>query len=220
LGCRLNGFQAIDGQDEFMTAPHVCRRSILVLAAAAAAVPAVAAADNAAVAPVRQLVDGLTRVMKAGRAVPFERRCDMLAPVVDKTIDLNAILKASIGASWDNLPPDQQATLMKAFRRYTVASYVNGFDQDDEHFVVSPEPRVSGDEQVVRIRIVQDDGEEHRLDHVMRQGPSGWRVVDVLADGAISRVAVQRSDFRQLMRQGGAAALAKSLDSKSADLSG
>ncbi len=210
-----------------MTAPYVCRRSILVLAAAAAAapafaaaVPAFAAADNAAVAPVNQLVDGLTRVMKAGRAVPFERRFDMLAPVVDKTIDLNAILKASVGAGWDSLPPDQQATLIKAFRRYTVASYVNGFDQDDEHFVVSPDPRVSGDEQVVRIRIVQNDGEEHRLDHVMRRGPSGWRVVDVLADGAISRVAVQRSDFRQLMRQGGAAALAKSLDSKSADLSG
>jgi phospholipid transport system substrate-binding protein len=44
--------------------------------------------------------------------------------------------------------------------------------------------------------------------------------VDVLADGAISRVAVQRSDFRQLIKQGGAAALAKSLESKSVDLSG
>jgi phospholipid transport system substrate-binding protein len=215
--------QAIDGQDVFMTAPELCRRSILVLAAVALATgtaPAFAAADNAAVAPVRQLVDGLTRVMKAGRAVPFERRFDMLAPVIDQTIDLSTILKASVGASWDNLPPDQQATLMKSFRRYTVASYINGFDADDEHFDISPEPRVSGDEQVVRIRIVQDNGEEHRLDHVMRRGPAGWRIVDVLADGAISRVAVQRSDFRQLMRQGGAAALAKSLDSKSADLAG
>jgi phospholipid transport system substrate-binding protein len=180
--------------------------------------PSSARADSAAVAPVHQLIDGLTRVMKAGRATPFAQRFDMLAPVIDQTLDLSTILKASVGATWDNLPPDQQATLLKAFRRYTVASYVNGFDEDDEHFVVNPEPRVSGDEEVVRTRIVLDTGEEHRLDHVVRKGPAGWRIVDVLADGAISRVAVQRSDFRQLIRQGGAAELAKSLESKSADL--
>ena len=101
-----------------------------------------------------------------------------------------------------------------------MASYVDGFDEDNEHFVVNAEPRISGDDQVVRTLIVLDTGEEHRLDHVMHQGPAGWRIVDVLVDGAISRVAVQRSDFRQLIKQGGAAALTKSLESKTADLFG
>jgi phospholipid transport system substrate-binding protein len=207
-----------------MTAPLLCRRSLLALAATVAALsPACGVANGAtsgAAEPVQQLIDGLTRVMKAGRTVPFSQRFDMLAPVIDRTLDLTAILKASVGATWDNLPPDQQATLLKAFRRYTVASYVDGFDEDNEHFVVSPEPRISGDEQIVRTLIIQDGGEQHRLDHVMRQGPAGWRIVDVLADGAISRVAVQRSDFRQLIKQGGAAALTKSLESKTADLFG
>ena len=206
-----------------MTAPPLCRRSLLVLAATAV-LPVTAlspaCADSAAVAPVQQLIDGLTRVMKAGRTVPFSQRFDMLAPVIDRTLDLGAILKASVGATWDNLPPDQQATLLQAFRRYTVASYVDGFDEDNEHFVVNAEPRISGDEQIVRTLIIPDTGEQHRLDHVMRQGPAGWRIVDVLADGAISRVAVQRSDFRQLIRQGGAAALTKNLESKTADLFG
>jgi phospholipid transport system substrate-binding protein len=57
------------------------------------------------------------------------------------------------------------------------------------------------------------------LDYVMRDTPQGWRVVDVLADGSISRVAVQRSDFRRLINRGGAQALADSLRAKSADLS-
>jgi phospholipid transport system substrate-binding protein len=183
------------------------------------AVPYRARADSASVAPVHQLTDGLLRVMKAGRATPFSQRFDMLAPVIDQTFDLTTILKASVGAAWDGLPHDQQATLLRAFRRYTVASYVNGFDEDNEHLVINPEPRVDGDEQIVRIRIIPDSGEEHKLDHVMQRGPAGWRVVDILADGAISRVAVQRSDFRQLIRQGGAPALAQSLETKSADLS-
>jgi phospholipid transport system substrate-binding protein len=206
-----------------MTAPRLCRRSLLLLAATVVLpvmAPSPGCADNGAVAPVNQLIDGLTRVMKAGRAVPFSQRFDMLAPVIDETLDLGGILKASVGATWDNLPPDQQATLLKAFRRYTVASYVNGFDEDNQHFVVNAEPRISGDERIVRTVIVLDTGEEHRLDHVMREGPAGWRIVDILADGAISRVAVQRSDFRQLMRQGGAAALTRNLESKTVELSG
>jgi phospholipid transport system substrate-binding protein len=186
---------------------------------ACVAVPPYAQADSAAIMPVHQLTDGLVRVMKAGRATSFSQRFDMLAPVIDQTFDLITILKASVGPTWDNLPHDQQATLLKAFRSYTVASYVNGFDEDSEHFVINPEPRIDGDEQIVRMLIIADSGEEHKLDHVMQRGPAGWRVVDILADGAISRVAVQRSDFRQLMRQGGASALAQSLETKSADLS-
>ena len=50
--------------------------------------------------------------------------------------------------------------------------------------------------------------------YVALTGPEGWRIVDVLADGAVSRVAVQRSDFRQLIRQGGAPALGQSLSDK------
>ena len=52
----------------------------------------------------------------------------------------------------------------------------------------------------------------------MRRDSSGWRVVDVLAEGAISRVAVQRSDFRRLLARNGAQGLADSLQAKSADL--
>jgi len=42
----------------------------------------------------------------------------------------------------------------------------------------------------------------------------------VLMDGSISRVAVQRSDFRGLLGQGGAADLIASLQRKVSDLSG
>ena len=205
-----------------MPAPHLSRRSILAMIQVilvCVALRPYAHADSTAVATIHQLTDGLVQVMKAGRATPFSQRFDMLAPVIDRIFDLTAILKASVGATWDTLPRDQQTTLLKAFRRYTVASYVNGFDENNEHFVVAPEPRIDGTEQIVRIQVISDSGEEHKLDHVMQRGPAGWRVVDILADGAISRVAVQRSDFRQLMRQGGASALAQSLEIKSADLS-
>ena len=202
--------------------PFLNRRCVLAMTAVTLSrvvVPPHARADDTAVAPIHELTDGLVRVMKAGRATPFSQRVGMLAPVIDQTFDLTTILKASVGTAWGALPEDQQATLLKAFGSYTVASYVNGFDEDNKHFVIDPEPRVDGNEQIVRIRIIPKSGEEYKLDHVMSRGPEGWRVVDILADGAISRVAVQRSDFRQLMRKGGAPALAHSLETRSTDLS-
>jgi phospholipid transport system substrate-binding protein len=144
----------------------------------------------------------------------------MLAPVIDRTFDLTAILRESVGATWASLPANQQAMLTEAFRRYTVATYVNGFDSSDgTRFEVQPQTRAVGNQQVVQTKIIPRSGDSHELDYVMRDGGSGWRAVDVLADGSISRVAVQRSDFRRLLAQGGAEALVASLRSKSADLS-
>ena len=111
---------------------------------------------------------------------------------------------------------------MQAFRRYTVASYVNSFDAyKGQRFEVKPDTRPVGNgEQVVQTRIVPKTGDGHELDYVMRQGSEGWRVVDVLADGSVSRVAVQRSDFRRLLTRGGRQALARACAPRPADLSG
>jgi len=54
----------------------------------------------------------------------------------------------------------------------------------------------------------------------MHETPQGWRAVDVLLNGTISQVAVQRSDFRALLTSGGPDALIASLRQKTASLSG
>jgi phospholipid transport system substrate-binding protein len=207
-----------------MTTHRLARRGILAATAAIlthVASPPLAFADVPVLVPAHQLINGLLRVMKAGQGTPFSQRFDMLAPVIDQTFDLTAILKESVGFAWDSLPPDQQTALTQAFRRYTVASYVNSFDEfNGQRFLVNPETRSVGSEEVVRTQIIPTTGQGHDLDYVMREGPAGWRIVDVLADGSISRVAVQRSDFRRLVRDGGASALAQSLQSKSAVLAG
>jgi phospholipid transport system substrate-binding protein len=195
------------------------RRAALALAAAI--IPAGwsrgAAAEDAVLVPAHQLIDGLLRIMKAGGTTPFSQRYDMLAPVIDQTFDLTAVLRASVGpATWQGFAADQQEALRDVFRRYTVSSYVNSFDAfNGQRFVINPETRSVGDEQVVQTKIIPVSGDSHDLDYVMAETQAGWRIVDVLADGSISRVAVQRSDFRQLMRQGGASALALRLKAKS-----
>lgn len=177
--------------------------------------------NEQAVAVVRGFVNALDRTMKAG-ATPFRARYDMLAPAVDRAFDLSTILTVSVGARWAAFDTAVKAELSDVFRTYTIASYVANFGaHDGEVFQVEPETRASGTDQVVRTRIVPRTGDAVKLDYVMRQSDAGWRAVDVLADGTISRVAVQRSDFRALLgRDGNTAALIESLRRKIADLSG
>ena len=159
--------------------------------------------------------------MKAGQA-PFAQRYDQLAPVIDAVFDLVTILQTSVGLQWNAMSADQHSALLTAFRRYTIATYVANFDSfNGQRFEVSPATRaLPNNEQVVTSRFIPASGDPYRLDYVMRQMSGSWQVEDVLADGTISRVAVQRSDFRRLLSQGGSAALVVSLQSKVAQLSG
>ncbi len=206
---------------------HVERRQFLRLSAMAGlmAMPAGIARAQAAAgpaAPVQQLSAGLIAAMQAGSGgVPFTQRFAALAPVVDQVFDLPTVLRTSVGLSWTSLPPDQQAELENAFRRYTVAAFVSNFDSYDGQRieVLGNQRAVMPGEVVVPTRIAPRSGKPTRLDYVMRQMPSGWRAVDVLADGSISRVAVQRSDFQSLLASGGQALIA-SLQRKVQTLSG
>ncbi|MGA8196815.1 MAG: ABC transporter substrate-binding protein [Acetobacteraceae bacterium] len=179
-------------------------------------------AQSGLVAPIKDLCDALLRIMKAGSATPFAQRFAMLAPVIDRVFNLSAILQVSVGPAWSTLDPDQHAALLTAFRRYTIANYVNSFNNfTGQHFDVVPEVRsLPNGEQLVQTRITSASGESHDLDYVMRADGGPAKVVDVLADGSISRVAVQRSDFRRLVARGGAQALIDSLNQKTNDLSG
>ncbi len=178
-------------------------------------------ADQSVIGPIQRLNDALLQIMRKGRSTPFNERFQMLAPVIDQTFDVQAILEESVGPTWPTLAADQQAELLGAFRRYMTASYVNSFDEfSGQRFDVSSSPRpLPNGELIVDTRIVPSSGTAHPLDYVMRKVGGDWRAVDILADGSISRVAVQRSDFRRLLSRGGPSALVESLKSKSADLS-
>lgn len=201
--------------------PVLSRRGLL--ATAAAALPFGAwAQDTAAIRkPIVDLYAALEALMRAGLAAPFPERFRTLAPVIDRVYDLTTVLRVSVGLGWPKFDDATRNELMDAFRAFTIASFVANFDKyEGEKFEVLPDTRATGADLVVQTRIVSETGEPIRLDYVMQPSDAGWRVTDVLLDGTISRVAVQRSDFRALLSHGSADALIASLRRKVRNLSG
>ena len=171
--------------------------------------------------PISRLVYRAASRYAHGPCAAFQQRFDKLAPVIDRVFDLDAILRTSVGLRWGSLDEAARQSLFTVFRTFTIASYTANFDKDGgEKFEVQPQTRASGADMVVQSKLIASNGDPIRIDYLMRGGAMGWRVVDVLLDGTISRVAVQRSDFRALLASGDPTALIDSLKRKVVELSG
>lgn len=207
---------------------RMTRRAVLRLTLAAVCLMPlqVGAADTMGASDaVTALNAGLLAQMKAGRAVPFATRYAQLAPLIERVFDLPAILTASVGHRWAELTQDDQTQLLDAFRSYTVSSYVANFDHyGGERFVTLPDKRSVGEQVVVETQIEPLSGTPAKIDYVLRpeKVKNGvlWKVIDVMLDGSISRVVVQRSEFYGLLRNGGVANLIATLRRKTGELSG
>jgi len=170
-------------------------------------------------APIEALDAGLLQVMKAGKATPFQQRYDVLAPLVIRAVDLDAILEGGVGPSWATLSPADQAALKTAFQHFSIATYVAHFDEyGGEKFELYP-PAAGGD-PVVKVKIVpgKPGDDTHVLGYTMRQTGGVWKAVDVTADSQISQVVAQQEEIRSLVTRSGARGLYTRLQEKAAEL--
>ncbi len=168
-------------------------------------------------APIASLDQALEQIDHGGAG--FAAKAAALAPAVDGALDLETILRNSVGLGFAQIAPAQQQQLLAVFRQFTLASYVSSFSGTGDRFAIVPPTRQVGNDVLVQSSIAPPSGSPTRIDYLMHQTPQGWRATDVLVNGTISRVAVQRSDFRSVLESGGASALAASLGRKVTSLS-
>jgi len=201
--------------------PRVSRRAALALTSAALLIPRFARAAGGP-DPKDQITRfnaALLGIMKAGKGTSFTARCDALGPVVDQVFDLAQILKMSVGSYWRGLPKTQQSTLARVFRDFVLASYVSAFDEyNGETARVLPDVRSVGVLQVISSAFTSPGDGSAITAYVMAETGDLWRVQDILLEGTISRVAMQRSDFQSSLATGDATRLIEKLRSKTVSL--
>jgi phospholipid transport system substrate-binding protein len=150
--------------------------------------------------------------MRQGAALGGEGRYRKLAPVLDRTFNLPLMTQVAVGPRWSSLSAVQQAKLIDAFRRFTIASYVNHFDNyDGERFEVEPAARPISGGMMVLSRLMPRDKGPIALNYVMRETNGAWQVIDVYAEGTISELARRRSEFNAVLSRNGVDGLADRL---------
>ncbi len=166
-----------------------------------------------AAARIRTFCDALLATMRQADKLGVRGRYEKLEPAIRATFDLPAMTRIAVGPKWSSIPAEEQAKLVDAFSRWTIATYADRFDgYSGERFEVDPtsEQRPTG--RVVHTKIVPSSGAPTELDYLMRGSGNDWRIVDVYLTGAISELATRRAEFAAVLAAGGVPALIRRLD--------
>jgi phospholipid transport system substrate-binding protein len=193
--------------------PSTIRNFVVVLAVAVLfQAPAFADSSDPAASRITSFYGSLLDTMKQAKQLGVKGRYDKLSPVLAKTYDLPSMSKLAVGPSWSALTPQQQAAIINAFTRMTIATYASRFDgfSGEQFQILETSDRTNGD-KIVKTQIVKSDGGTVPLNYLMRKSGADWKIVDIYLDGTISELANRRAEFGAILKSGGPDALVVSL---------
>ncbi|MFQ5955488.1 MAG: ABC transporter substrate-binding protein [Kiloniellales bacterium] len=147
----------------------------------------------------------LLNVMRNADGLGFRGRFRALAPAVANSFDLGLMVRYIVTSRhWRRMNPQQRQRLVDAFRRYTVAIHADRFDDyNGQRFEVLAQRAVPRGAVVVQSRLVKRNGDDVRIDYLMQATNSAWRIVDVYLKGAISELAIRRSEYVSVIKRRG-----------------
>lgn len=186
-------------------------------------VPTLALAQAADSSDPVKVVEGFTStmssVLKDAEQLGFRGRYERLQPAIEHSFDLDFMSEKSLGSHWQKLTPEQQQTWRQAFQRYMVSNYASRLNHfNNQTFEQLGQEQAAGDTLLIKTRIHDPGEEDVDLNYRLRKTDAGWRIVDVIARGAVSELAVRRSDYTNVLKNQGFDALLANVNQKVADM--
>ena len=133
--------------------------------------------------------------------------------------DLPFMAEKAVGRYWNEVTPEERNRLVDAFSRYTIANFAGRFDAySGQHFETLGREPSARDTMMVRTRLIDPGRENVQLDYRLRANGSRWKIVDIYMNGAVSELALRRSEYASLIKREGFAALLAALDARVQEL--
>jgi phospholipid transport system substrate-binding protein len=192
---------------------------LLLVCVTLAVVPGVLQAASAPVAVIERLHEALIETMKQADKETVDARYQRLEPILVASFDFERMIAVAAGSYWTQASEAERRRLLDAFTKLSVMTYAarfNGFSGERfETLGERPGPRET---VLVDTRIVRPDAPAVPITYVMTEQGGTWRIIDVLLERSISELAVRRSEYNQVLRNGGTERLAETLGEKTAEL--
>ncbi|MEK9753483.1 MAG: ABC transporter substrate-binding protein [Rhodospirillaceae bacterium] len=161
----------------------------------------------------------LVAVMKDAKTLGFQGRYDRLTPAITGTFHLRLMTQITSGAPWRKASETEKKALVAAFSTVSVATYAARFSGfSGQHFETLGVKPGARETQLVMTRLVNPGDENVALTYVTKRVEGAWRVIDVVLASGISELALRKSEYRQILQQGGVPGLTTALNAKAAEL--
>ena len=180
-----------------------------------ACVPFAAAAAEAPDALVKRVTDEVLTIIRSDKDLQAGNQRKVVELAEQKVLphfDFGRMTRLAVGRNWAQANDAQKEALTKEFRTMLVRTYSSSLSAyRNQTIEVKPTKMGAQDKDVtVRTQVVQQGGPPIPIDYAMEKAADGWKVYDVVIDGA-SLVTTYRSSFNDQIQKGGVDGLLKTL---------
>jgi phospholipid transport system substrate-binding protein len=184
----------------------------------AVALPVAALAQEAPDQLVRRTTDEVLAIIKSDKDLQAGNPRKVVELAEQKVLphfDFTRMTRLAVGRNWNQASDAQKEALTKEFRTMLVRTYSTSLTQyRDQKIDVKPVKMAAGDkETTVRTAVIQQGGPPIPIDYAMEKSDSGWKVFDVIIDGA-SLVTTYRGTFNDQIQKAGIDGLIKTLQDR------
>jgi phospholipid transport system substrate-binding protein len=181
-------------------------------------VPALVLAQETPDALVKRVTDEVLAIIKADKELASGNQRRVVEVAEQKVLphfDFARMTRLAVGRNWAQANDAQKEQLTKEFRTLLVRTYSTSLAQyRNQNIEVKPSKVGAQDtEATVRTAVVQQGGPPIPIDYSMEKVDGGWKVYDVVIDGA-SLVTTYRGSFNDQIQKGGVDGLIKTLQAR------
>lgn len=182
--------------------------------------PAAAFAQEAPDAMVKRIADEVLAIIKSDKDVASGNQQKVVALAEQKVLphfDFTRMTRLAVGRNWNQANDAQKEALTKEFRTMLVRTYSSSLTAyRNQAIQVKPLAMSPNDkETTVRTQVIQQGGPPIPIDYAMEKTDTGWKVYDVVIDGA-SLVTTYRSSFNDQIQKSGIDGLINTLQQRNA----
>jgi len=180
--------------------------------------PVGALAEEAPDAMVKRVADEVVAIIKSDKDMQAGNTAKVVELAEQKVLphfDFERMTRLAVGRNWAQATDAQKQALIKEFRTLLVRTYSISLSQYRNQTIEVKPARVGAQDKdaVVRTAVIQQGGPPIPIDYSMERAESGWKVYDVVIDGA-SLVTTYRGTFNDQVQRGGLDGLIKALQER------
>ena len=171
-------------------------------------------------ATIATLQRGLIAVAREQPKATIDERYRALEPLILATHDLPYIAEFALRRQWDSLNESDRQRFIAAFQRLSVMTYAARFTNvGPETFRAATQGPLAEESARAQVStaVARTGAADVSLEYLLQQGATGWRIINVVADG-VSDLALKRAEYQRVLTSGSLETLLAELEAQTARL--
>ena len=176
---------------------------------------AAAAADGPRA--VVEAITGAALDVLGNKSFSVEDKRQRLETIVYAHVDFDTVSRLVLARNWSQFSPAQQADFVTLFKEHLSMTYGRSIENyKNERVEISGDREEARGDWTVKTKILRGGGANDILvDYRLRKEGAAWRIIDIVIE-RVSLVSNYRSQFQEIVSQGGPTKLLEVLREKNA----